>query len=104
MDYPDDADGDALRRLVQAGMDLSRPITVDFMVDVPTRAAGRAVAEAAEKAGYETAVEQDDEDGAWTCYCSRNMIASYAAVVAAQEELTRLSEPHGGYCDGWGSM
>jgi hypothetical protein len=32
------------------------------------------------------------------------MIPSYGAVVAAQEELSRLSEPHGGHCDGWGSF
>ncbi len=64
MDFRNEADGDALRRLVQAGVDLSRPVTIEFTVDVPTGAAGRALAEAAEKAGYQTAVEQDEEDGA----------------------------------------
>jgi hypothetical protein len=104
MDFPDDADGDALRQLVQIGADLSRPMMIDFTVDVPTGAAGWAVAHAAIAAGYRVAVEQDEEDGAWTCYCTRDMIVSYEAVVSAQEELSRLSAPHGGYCDGWGSF
>jgi regulator of RNase E activity RraB len=104
MNFPNDADGDALRRLIHDGSDLSRPMAIDFTVDVPTRAAGEAVARAAEQAGYQTSVEMDEEDGAWTCYCTRYMIANYAAVVEAQRELNRLSEPHGGSCDGWGSF
>jgi hypothetical protein len=104
MKFPNDADGDALRRLVKAGSDLARPMTIDFTVDVPTRAAGQAIAWAAQKVGYHPSVEYDEESGAWTCYCSRHMIADYRAVVAAQEELNRLSELHGGFCDGWGSF
>jgi hypothetical protein len=103
MEFPHDADGDALRRLALAGSDLSRPMTVEFTVDVPTQAAGQAVAQTAQAAGYRTAVERDEEDGAWTCYCTRDMIASYEALIASQKELNRLAEPHGGYCDGWGS-
>jgi hypothetical protein len=101
MNLPDDTDGDALRRLAAAGSDLSRPMTMDFMVAIPTRAAGLAVAEAAAAAGYRTSVEEGG-DG-WTCYCTRRMVASHAAVVDAQAELNRFSEPHGGRCDGWGS-
>lgn len=114
MDYPLDADGDALRRLERHGSDLSRPITIDFAVDVPNDEAGRAVAQAAAAAGYRVEVvydegeetDGDDEEYArsWTCYCYRDMIATYEAVVAAQEELSRLAQPHGGWCDSWGSV
>jgi len=114
MDFPDDADGDALRRHHEIGSDLSRPMTIDFTVDVPTDEAGRAVAQAAAGVGYRVEVvydageeagdDEQEDTGSWTCYCTRDMIASYEAVVAAQEELDRLSAPYGGSCDGWGSF
>jgi regulator of RNase E activity RraB len=101
MHLPNDADGDALRRLAAAGSDLSRPMSIDFAVAVPSRVAGLAVARAAAVVGYESSV--DGGGDGWTCYCTRRMVASHAAVVDAQAELNRLSEPHGGRCDGWGS-
>jgi hypothetical protein len=33
-DYPNDADGDALRRIANDGSDMSQPMEVDFTVDV----------------------------------------------------------------------
>lgn len=104
MDFPNDADGDALRRLAEDGNDLTRPMHIDFTISVPSLAAGHAVARAAQELGYRTSVEHDEEGATWTCYCSRHMVASYDAVVLAQEELSRVSGPHGGHCDGWGSF
>ena len=103
MTFPSDDDGDALRRLAEAGIDMCRPMSIDFFVAVPDHQTGFAVAESAAGAGYRTSVEQDEEDGEWTCYCTRDMVPTYAAVVAAQQELDRLSSRHGGYVDGWGS-
>ena len=85
------------------GCNLSRPMTVAFAVDVPSAEAGRAVAVVAAAAGYRVALERDDEDGEWTCYCSRDMIAEYAALLESQEELSRLSMPHDGRCESWGT-
>ena len=104
MDFPNDADGDALRRVLKHGSDLSRPMEIDFTVDVPDQTAGQAIAEAAQKLGYKTAVARDDESGEWTCYCTRTMIAGYEALVEAQSDLNRLSQPFGGFCDGWGTF
>jgi regulator of RNase E activity RraB len=104
LEFPNDADGDALRRLAEDGNDLTRPMQIDFTVSVPSLAAGHAVAQAAQEIGYRASVEHDEEGETWTCYCSRHMVASYDAVILAQEELNRLSAPHGGHCDGWGSF
>ena len=38
-DFPYDADGDALRRLVDDGSDLTKPMCVEFQVAVPDEAA-----------------------------------------------------------------
>jgi regulator of RNase E activity RraB len=101
--YPDDDDGDALRRIAGES-DMSRPMTIDFMVVVPDERAGRAVAEAAVALGYTTAVSQDDDSGDWTCYCSRSMLATYAGVIEAQAELDQVAAPYRGYTDGWGTF
>lgn len=102
-DYPDDADGDALRR-VALRSDMSLPMSIDFAVDVPSEAAGHAVARAATARGYSASVECNDATERWTCYCVKRMVATYDAVIAVQAELDELSAPLGGRSDGWGTL
>src|SRR5262245_41585984 len=104
MTFPDDADGDALRRVAGNGSDMSKPMEIDFTVDVPSEAAGRQVAERAALLGYRAKVDHDVEDDVWTCYCTKRMLATYDDVVAAQVELEAVSVPFGGHCDGWGTF
>ncbi len=42
MDFPDDADGDALRRVAERS-DMSKPMDIDFAVDVPSKRSGEEV-------------------------------------------------------------
>jgi hypothetical protein len=102
MSFPDDADGDALRRIARDGSDLSKPMEIDFAVTAPSEGSARAIAKAAVSRGYRTDVERDDV-GTWSCYCTREMIATYEAVVERQAELDALSRPLGGHVDGWGT-
>jgi regulator of RNase E activity RraB len=101
--YPNDADGDALRRITADGSDMTKPMVIDFHVAAPDQAAAEAIAEAAGQRGYQTKVYRHD-DGAWTCECSKEMIATHEGVVSAQGELDVLSQPHGGDSDGWGTF
>jgi hypothetical protein len=103
-DYPNDADGDALRRVVACGNDMSRPMEIYFFVVVLDRSVGRKFARAASRAGYLTDMRRDDEDDVITCTCSKTMLATYDGVVHAQHELAELSRPLGGYTDGWGTF
>ena len=99
--YPDDADGDALRRVASTGADMSGPMDIDFFVVVPDREGGEALAQLAARAGYRTELLHDDEDDAWDCYCTKSMLPTYDGVVTAQCELDQLSRPFGGHTDGW---
>ncbi len=101
MSYPDDADGDALRRVAQDA-DMSKPMEIDFFVEVPSETAGHEVSKLATARGYKTALRCDD--GKWTCDCSKTMLATYDAVCGSQRELDELSAPFGGRSDGWGSF
>ncbi len=106
-DYPNDADGDALRRLVAGGGDMSKPIDIDFFIAASDEATATEVADKATELGYRTEVCFDDDVGSgdsWTCECSKAMIPTYQAVIAAQAELDAIARPLGAYADGWGTL
>ena len=76
-DFPNDADGDALRRFVDGGSDLSQPMTIDFQVAVPDEAAANGLAEVVYKLGYRVKIYASPECSLpWTCECSTRMLAS----------------------------
>lgn len=102
MNFPDDADGEALRTIAMES-DMTKPMIIDFMVAVPNEAAAEAIANRALTRGYTPSIEHDDENNQWTCYCTKQMIPEYEAVVMAQQELDDLSRDLGGYSDGWGT-
>lgn len=103
MSFPDDADGEALRK-VATHADISKPMDLDFMVEVPSEAAGNEIARAASAREYKTSLEFDSESERWTCYCQKRMVPTYEAIIAAQKELDALSEAFGGRSDGWGTL
>ena len=101
--YPDDADGDALRQVADQGSDMSRPMTIDFVISTGDMAKARSIAQLVTEHGYRSDLHPDDEAGSIEVYCTRRMVATYEGVVACQAELTRLCEPFGVVCDSWGT-
>ena len=117
--FPDDEDGAVLASLAESGVDLSKPLEIEFIIDAPDEAAANKIAEAVRAAGHACSVEYDegepDEDGeidpddeefgpSWAIYVSMEMVAEHARIVQLQQMFTQLAEPHGGACDGWGAM
>jgi hypothetical protein len=104
-DFPNDGHGDALRRLVNDGSDLSRPMRIDFQVAVPSKEAANGLAEVCYKLGYRLRVYESPECSLpWTCECSTRMLATYPGIIAMQTELEVLAQRFGGHPDGWGSF
>jgi hypothetical protein len=101
MDYPNDSDGESLRKVAEAGADMSLPMTIDFSVDVPDERAARAIAELVSTHGFDPSISDNAGSGAWSVYCSKTMLATYEGVVAVQAQLNELSKPHAGRCEGW---
>jgi hypothetical protein len=101
VDYPNDADGDSLRRVRDSGSDMSRPMTIDFSVNVPDEGTARAVADAVSMHGFDPSISDNEGRGAWSVYCAKTMLATYDSVLAAQAQLNELVKSHGGICDGW---
>lgn len=87
-----------------AGLAMSRPMVIEFSVDVPDERAARRVAEVVAPVGFYPSIFRHDETDSWSVYCAKEMLATYEAVVDVQSELNRLLQPHGGQCDGWGTF
>jgi len=99
--YPDDDDGEVLRRVAAEGADMSRPMTIEYTIYAKDIHSARALAERIAAVGYTPRLYVDDEDGSISLYCARHMVATYEAVVACQEELNSLGHSVGAICDGW---
>ncbi|MCP5006430.1 MAG: ribonuclease E inhibitor RraB [Planctomycetes bacterium] len=100
---PDDETGKVLIEFARNGIDLSKPIKIDFFVAVPSGKEGDIIANKVLAIGFNTSVEQDEETGEWTCYCTKILIPSYLEIVRIEKQLDELSQPFGGYIDGFGS-
>lgn len=99
-----DADRDALQRLVDHGIDLSRPISIDFQIRVPDRQSAELAQGKAATLGFDTDLDFDDEAGEGTLYCTRRMLATYENMVGTQAQLNEAMAPFGAECDGWGTF
>ena len=106
-DYPDDADGDALRRVAAGGADMSKPMDIDFFIAASDEATAKDIAGKAAELGYRTEICFDNDersDAPWACVCTKSMIPIHPALIAAQAELEALARPLGAYADGWGTF
>jgi hypothetical protein len=102
--YPNDADGDALRKVASNGADMSKPMVIDFSVAAPNQDVARRVAELVVAHGFQPSISADEQGGGWSVYCSKSMRATYDGVLEAQRCLNELLRPIGAICDGWGTF
>jgi len=100
MDWPDDADGDVLRRLRAGGFEFDREIEVDFNIDFedwpPNPTLLAELAEAFPGATISL------EDGDVLVQLTAQL--TYPFLIEMQETLTQLARPYGGHCDSWGVL
>jgi regulator of RNase E activity RraB len=104
MNIPDDADGDAMRRVLSHGSDPTRPMDVDFMIACPDVTTAEKIASLVSSMGFTTKISVDKADNSVTLYCVKHMLLDYDALMAIQSELNAIAQPHRGYIDGWGTF
>lgn len=102
--WPDDVDGDALRRLEGVGFDFQKPCTVDFNVDFddwPPPADALALL----GSNFPSATihdPSDDSDGYVQFQVFETL--SYALVTGIQAKVSAWVGPYGGVCESWGVL
>src|SRR5262245_8764946 len=97
-EYPNDADGDALRRVAADGSDMSLPMEIDFAVAVPSQEAGERVAAEARRLGFVVkltadACDEKPDASSWSCYCTKSMVPAYDALLKVQQQLDEIAAP-----------
>jgi hypothetical protein len=104
MVYPDDANGDVLRRMEAAGDDLARPREVDLNVVFPTENVAEQFANHFSALGFAASVEFGKvvQDLPWEVVVKKHMVPSHSEVGSFEEVLERIANPLGGCNDEWG--
>jgi len=125
--YPDDADGHVLSDMANYGVDMTKPLVLEFPIAAIDEEAAKAIFTSVTALGYEAEVEYDDgeseeaaaeavgdsgdDDGdgedsgpSWSVYVTKTMVPDYEEILRIQDELDELAEPLGGYSDGWGAI
>jgi len=106
MNYPDDANGDVLRRMAEAGDDLTRPRDVEFTVVFPNENTAKQLVDQVCALGYAASAELAGtvEDFPWDVIVVKQMVPSHEAIGAVEDRLQRLADTFGGRNDGWGCL
>lgn len=104
MNIPDDADGDAMRRVIEDGSDLSRPMIVDFQIDCPDISSAKLIASRVSSEEFDISIYSDPDENGVTCECSKQMLLIHTDLLRIQRQLTDLAHPLGGTCEAWGTF
>jgi Regulator of ribonuclease activity B len=73
--YPDDDDGDALRRVAEHGADMSQPMRIEFSINVSDVERAHTLAKRIAAEGYIPNIFVDDESGSVSIYWAKTSAA-----------------------------
>ncbi len=105
MQFPDDGNGDMLRALMDAGIDLSEPLAIDFYLVFKNKDQAEKAMAALVATELQGEVELHFNDlEQWELIVSQTMVPEHAAVTAREAELDKFAKKFGGHNDGWGVM
>src|SRR5579859_1163237 len=102
--FPNDANGDALRRMEAEGDDLTRPRNIDFNVVFADGRSAEEFAKHFRALGHEVSVEAAETDQAfpWDVVVVKHMAPSYDSVSGFESLLQSVADGWGVHNDGWG--
>jgi hypothetical protein len=107
--FPDDENGNVLRRMTASGFDFGPPHDVDFYAVFSARAdallVARQLVEAdAEESAFGGVSTSGAPEGATELKVVRKMLVTHEGITAFERRLGDLCAAHGGRLDGWGVM
>jgi regulator of RNase E activity RraB len=105
MQFPDDGNGDMLRALMDAGIDLSQPLAIDFYLVFKNKDQAEKAMAALVASELQGEVELHFNDlEQWELIVSQTMVPEHAAITGREVELDKFAKKFGGHNDGWGVM
>ncbi len=102
--YPNDSNGDALRRMEAQGDDLTQPRDVDFTVAFANASSAEQFAEHFRALGHEVSVEftETNQDLPWDVVVVQHMVPSHDGITSFENLLQSVADGWGGHNEGWG--
>ncbi|MGA3081867.1 MAG: ribonuclease E inhibitor RraB [Terracidiphilus sp.] len=104
MIYPEDDNGDVLRRLEAQGDDLTWARNIDFSVVFPVESAAERFAEHFRARGYAASVyfAETMAEFPWNVNVVKHMTPSHQGISDFETTLQEVADTLGGCNDGWG--
>jgi hypothetical protein len=105
-DFPDDENGEVLRRMQQDGDDFTKPRNVDFSVVFPSEDSAETFADHFRRGDFKVAVQRWDGERElpWDVTVTRHMLLTHAEITEIEKRLEDVAAPLGGSNDGWGCI
>jgi hypothetical protein len=104
MTFPNDDNGDVLRRMAANGDDLTQARNIDFTVVFQSEASAHSLAAHFQSLGYTASIENTmvESDFPWDAVVVKNMVPAHDAIEEFEEQLQDVADGFGGRNDGWG--
>src|SRR5215831_17730817 len=105
MIYPNDVNGDALRRIEAQGDDLTKPRNIDFTVAFADANSAEQFAQHFRTLGHKVSVEVAEvQDFPQEVVVVEHMVPSYDEITSFENLLQSVADDWGGHNDGWGCL
>lgn len=103
-EWPDDADGDVLRRMRSRGFDFSKEYVIDFNVDFDDWPPPPGALQALQSSFPGASIYEDSDSGDRFVLFKVKSILTYDFVVGTQAKASNLVQKYAGRCDSWGVL
>ncbi len=102
--FPDDANGDVLRRMEAGGDDLARPRNIDFAFVFADESSAEKFAKHFRELGHEVSVKkgETDQNLSWDVIVVQHMVPSHEGISNFESQLQSVADRWQGQNDGWG--
>ena len=106
MNYPNDDNGDVLRRMKSNGDDLSRARNIDFTAVFPDQTAAEIFASNFRSLGHIVSIDfaETVKELPWDVVVVKHMVPSHQDITDFEQQLEEAATPLGGHNDGWGCL
>lgn len=101
--WPQDADGDVLRSLLDDGFDFDNPVDIDFNVDFSTWPPPEQFLETLRAQFPHLQVYEPDSHDGYVRFVVHALL-TYDLVMFVQNSVSQMAAPFGGVCESWGVL
>src|SRR5262245_56593301 len=104
MEYPHDENGDVLRQMYEAGMDMSAEHEIDLWHLFDDQDDAEEMVRRVGTMGIQARMKENRDSDAWDVQCIVPMVPTHAAITEMERKLAEVADECGGHPQGWGVL